>query len=187
VVGPRAAGLRAWIAAAVLCTVVASCSTLQVSHDYDPGADFAALSTYAWAEASDDPTRDRLMERRAIEHANRVLAEKGFVLVATGPDFLIAVHDDVRQKLRVTDLGFDGYAFGPYWSAYGSRRLDVTEYDEGLLILDVIEPGTQNLIWRGVARRPTDERATPTERDARVGEAVEALLAPFPPEVRQGD
>lgn len=182
------ARIRSWLTVVVVSVLTTGCSSLRVSHDYALDADFSELATYAWIQASGDPTRDRLLEQRATAHVDRLLAAMGYEQVDAEPDFLVAVHDDVQQRLSVIDLGYGGsygyggYAYGSHWGAFGSRRLDVTEYDEGVLIIDVIEPEAQRLIWRGIARRPQDYRATPVERDAAVAEAVEALLARFPPD-----
>ena len=47
-------------------------------------------------------------------------------------------------------------------------------------MLDIIDPATSELIWRGVAGRRLST-GTPQERDAYVQEIVSAILAAFPP------
>jgi hypothetical protein len=58
----------------------------------------------------------------------------------------------------------------------------VDQYEEGTLILDLIDPNGMRLIWRGTATTPLDESAGPRQREATVNEAVESILKRFPPE-----
>lgn len=205
------------LAVAALGLLAAACSGLSVDHDYDLEADFESLETYAWIEPGSDLGASEIVHRRAVRHVDDVLASKGFRRVeapvgdedpsddaaagdaATGddasgddasgdaPDFLVAVHHDTEQRVRVTDWGYDYGFWSRGYAGFSSRRLDVTEYEEGVLFIDVVAPAQNRLIWRGEARRAVDAGATAAERDARVREAVERLLAPFPPEPRERD
>jgi len=57
----------------------------------------------------------------------------------------------------------------------------VSYYDEGTVVLDIIDPKTRNLVWRGSAQSRVDDGDTPEERDARVNEAYRRILERFPP------
>jgi len=59
--------------------------------------------------------------------------------------------------------------------------IDVYQYEEGSLVLDVIDPAQSELVWRGTASKAIDRSWTPEERETEVREAVRALLAEFPP------
>ena len=72
----------------------------------------------------------------------------------------------------------------PAWGRYGwarSAEVTVDQYDEGTLILDVIDSCTEKLIWRGMAIDRVEFSARPEQRDERVRLAVEKMLASFPP------
>lgn len=189
--------MRRGLAALGLVLATCGCSNLRVSHDYDLDADFSGYASYAWLEP-EEVGREELTYRRAVDQVDATLGALGFESVGRdAADFWVAVHVDTEQRVRVTDwgLGYDwrlsaryGSSFGGAYGArvgtlggVGAARLDVVEYDEGVLFVDVVDAVGGHLVWRGVARRPIDEGATPTERDARVREAVERLLEPFPP------
>jgi hypothetical protein len=55
-------------------------------------------------------------------------------------------------------------------------------YDEGTLLIDVLEPGSQRLLWRGVGRAEVHRISDPAKREERLREAVAKILERFPPE-----
>ena len=74
-----------------------------------------------------------------------------------------------------------GYGYGGYW---GGGGVDVYQYTEGTLILDLIEAKSKQLVWRGMAQGTIDENASPEQRERRLNEAVMRMLANFPPPKR---
>jgi hypothetical protein len=159
---------------ALLAAGLAGCSGLEVGHDYDRGQDFSALKTWAWApsmasEADHNPRLDRLNRERLQNAIENALTERGFQEVEAGAA-------DFRVRYDAT--------IGPRagWAAPDGRPYptDQRRYDQGTLVVDILTPDDR-LIWRGAARMIVDFEATPEERDARVREAVHAMLGKFPP------
>jgi hypothetical protein len=120
--------------------------------------------------------------------ANRVLrqaivlglASQGYVVDETDPDFTVAVYASAREKLQVTYWDY-GYPWRPrWWSGWGRGRIGptVTEYTEGTVIIDVIDPASRDLLWRGrgVALVSDDER----EYLKHLRNTVAAILEKFP-------
>lgn len=162
----------------LLALALAACSSVSTSHDYDPDADFEALQTYDWIVPPEDSDISELTYRRVVQSTDEVLAEKGFRRDADAPDFLVAAHLGTERRVRVTDYGYQ-YRHGPGY--YGVRDLEVDEYEEGTLILDVVLAETKALIWRGTATGTVDRTATPQKRAERIRAAVQKVLGPFPP------
>jgi hypothetical protein len=48
-------------------------------------------------------------------------------------------------------------------------------------LVDVVDPKSGRLVWRGTARQQYYPKATPQELIERYNETVEAILAKFPP------
>lgn len=153
-----------------------SCSAVSTSFDYDTEADFARLQTYAWVPVEHDETISELVFARVENAVHEVLKARGYLAVPDNPDFSIHAHISrgVRTQINETGERFDDRG----WSGH---HLEVHTYDEGTLVLDVEESSADALVWRGVARRAINDQWTPEQITERVREAVELLLAEFPP------
>ena len=82
--------------------------------------------------------------------------ERGYVIDSAKPDFAVAAYATARQRLNVTDYDY-GY---PYWRHgwWGPVVPAITEYTEGTVVVDVINPTTKELAlaWPGHGiRSPT--------------------------------
>ena len=73
--------------------------------------------------------------------------------------------------------GFGRYGYG-YGVGTGVGYSGSTTYQEGTLILDVIDPATQQIAWRGWG---TSQSRDPQMRPERLRKTVAAILARFPP------
>lgn len=159
----------------ILGAVLAGCTGgVEVSHDYDTTQDFSKLKVWNWAPAKTDSAADvpRVSSlsheriRRAIE---RELIAKHCMRVGQGPpDFLVRYFAAIGPR-------FGERADGD-WSMD-----DLRVYDEGTLIVDVITPEENRLVWRGAARTDLDFSMTPEEREKKANEVVHEIFKNFPP------
>lgn len=167
----------------LLLLTAVGCSPIQVGVDYDPEADFSGLLSYDWAalsEGAHDPRVDNdLLKSRLQAAVNTELATKGFVLSGDAPDFVIGYHAAIEQRIDVREVVTRRYGYRGGW--YDDVATHVREYDEGTLILDIVEAERNQLVWRGTAKGEVDLFAKPEEKAARIQEAVQKLLADFPP------
>jgi hypothetical protein len=77
-----------------------------------------------------------------------------------------------------------GYGYGAsyrpgYWA--GAPETYVYEYEEGTLILDIVNPANKELIWRGSAQDEVNFKSTPEKDQTQLNEAVHQMLEKFPP------
>jgi len=165
---------RASMCAAIVLALLPACSGLATSFDYDTAHVFGPIASYAWIEKQDNS----IAMRRVRDAVDLELRARGFVETASRPDVQIAAHVGSQERLRVVDWGYT-YPQRGYW--HGGRDIDVYQYEEGSLVLDVVDPGQGELVWRGTASKAVDRSWTPEERETEVREAVRALLAEFPP------
>lgn len=178
--------MRTFAFAAPLALAAAACSSVSVSTDWDREADFSRLVTYAWRErAADEPDPfggDTLVGNRVVAAVERELAATGRRPADGPPDFLVDLHAFTREYLEMwTFPSYGGYGWagcGYRWGGWGHDRVMISPVTEGTLVLDFVRPGSNDIVWRGVARSVLDSSSGSPER---VDEAVRKLLAEFPP------
>jgi hypothetical protein len=148
---------RSFTVLAVSLLVLAGCSTIQVSEDFDRGAAFNTYKTFAWmpkpekmpesarAAIDDNP----LLGKRIQEIADEILAGKGMTLAKENPDLLINYYVGFKNRVDITGWG---YWYGPRWGYYWPYLgpYDDYTYTQGTLILDFVDAKTHELVWRGV-------------------------------------
>ena len=158
----------------------ASCTPYSVSTDYDTEADFSKLRTYAWHTASGDvPAVDSLTQKRIVRAVDDALAARGYRKDEGNPDFKVFTLASINQRISSQPVTT---AYGYGWRhGYAFEGTEVTSYDEGTLVVDIISPGTKSLLWRGKARATIDPDRTPEEREERIRGAAFKILELFPP------
>jgi hypothetical protein len=171
---------------ALLLMALGCAPSISVKQDYDKDANFAAMKTYAWVPVPTTAVgsvksaleRNSLLDKRIKESVNAQLTAKGYTQDANNPDFMTLYHTGAEDKVNVTDWG---YGYGHYGGWYGGGGVDVYQYKEGTLILDIIDAKSKELVWRGFAQGTIDPGAPIERREQRLNEAVTRMLANFPP------
>lgn len=165
------------LAAAVLPLL--SCSTMTVRADHDSQFNFDSYSTFALFERQGKerrrPQMSEIVDRRIAAAMEADLTGKEFS--ATSPrdaDFLVTFYTAVRRQVVVNHSGWYGYRHG-YWGG-GTRW--VRSYDEGTLVIDIIDRKRRELVWRGVGEGAF---AKPNPSEQKVVRRVAKVLATFPP------
>jgi hypothetical protein len=176
--------------AALLAALLVGCSTVQVKHDYDPGFDFSGYQSWFWLPpseqgATDPRVHNEITEARVRRALEDTLIARGYSKAPSGEgDFGVGYHLAIEGRIDVRTVDrYYGYGRGwRGWSGgYGYTDTYVDQYDQGMLIVDIVDMRSRQLVWRGTAEARVDESADPERRDARVREAVEKLFAEFPP------
>ncbi len=78
---------------------------------------------------------------------------------------------------------FYGYPWGPFYgpSVAAVPETYVREYEEGSLILDVVDAKAKQLVWRGTAEAELSDNPSASDTRQRIDEAVGQVLSRFPP------
>jgi hypothetical protein len=139
--------------AAVLA--LSACAPVRVSSYAVPKADLTAYRTYAWQPGELGLTGDARLDNnsffreRVQQAADSQLGFRGYQKLATGtPDMLVHIHARVEQRLDSSQIDRDGACEPDECRPY--------VYDEGTLLLDLVDARTNTLIWRGWAERSLD-------------------------------
>jgi hypothetical protein len=172
----KTASLARIAAFALLGTTVLAQS---VTTDYDRSANFASFKSYAWVRGTDVP--DQLNHRRIVQSIDAQLTQKGMRMVekSANPDVLIAYHANFDRDLQIN--GFSS-GWGAYrWGGNRSGTARAQEITVGTLVVDMVDAKSNTIVWRGMASKDLDERASAAKRDKNARQAMEKLFKNYPP------
>jgi Domain of unknown function (DUF4136) len=164
---------------------------MEVSAEWDQSADFSRLKTYAWLPEPPERMHDSrvkymLVEPRVKSSADIDLRHKGYKKVdAAIADFMVGYQVVADKEANVTAInGF--YGFSPAYDFWGRGMGDpgfgntyVERFVQGTLILDIVDPASGKLIWRGYASQAIEPDASLEDKTEIIQEATEKILQNF--------
>ena len=169
----------------LLLALLAACNSMSIESDHDPRIDFTKYQSFEFlpeqSSPSDNPVAEgALIRNRVWDAVRRELGAKGMTFRESGgADLLIAYHADVQEKVDVTT---HGYHYGRWGMGFYGDSVDTYRYNEGRLILDLIDAKSRDLVWRGMATTIVGTARDPEKSTAIINEAVSKMLARYPPE-----
>lgn len=178
-------------AALLIALLVAGCTTLQTDSKLDTTLDFTNFETFAWLDKGALPGEDvrvrdervRITVRDTIE---QVLSDKGYRKADSGQaDFVVSWFGAIEKKIKKDHLD---HLYSPY--GYGTLLRDptlnseapqsISEYEEGTLIIDLLDPKDQHLIWRGTGVGQVVKDRPPETALKNLARSVSKILEPIP-------
>ncbi len=169
---------------AFLIAVTTSCSSIKVSSDFDHQADFAAYKTYAFAKETEQLPIDDINRKRLIDAISKELAAKGFSK-SEQPDVLVDMFVASELKQTATATSSPSYYGGGYryrWGGgFSTTTINVENYTEGTLFVDIVDASTKQLVWQGRGVKTLDPDATPSQREKNINYAVKQIFTKYPP------
>jgi hypothetical protein len=163
-------------AALAIVSCLAACA-VPVTVETDDSARLLAARSWIWLPRPGVPAGDvelARVDQRVRSAAERALARRGFRRSEHGrPAFLLTYYAAVTHSI---DDDAIAYAAG---MPHATRRAlnPFGGYDQGSLIVDVLDPQSGRLLWRGVGRDVFVAEQTPEERAARIDDALESIVS----------
>jgi hypothetical protein len=176
--------IKSILSAVILLMEITGCSSISVTSDYDPEADFKKYTTfdiYTGVIKGSQLENVPLEKRRVLKAIVSEMEKKGFARDESGnAGLMIYAQAGITEKMNVSDNGYD---YGGWWEPdpYGSN-IDVSYYTQGSLIIDFVDHSKKELIWRGIGTEVLRDGGTPEERQKFIGEAIAKILSQYPPE-----
>ncbi len=157
----------------IALAIVAGCSGISVSTDYNTSVDFSEYQTFSWMEPpkSGGYDLDALMSARVKGAVDNQLITKGLKKASTDPDLLVVYHTGKQGQIQI-----DSWGYG-YWGG----GVDAYSYEEGTLVVDLVDATAQKLIWRGTAESALPDSPSAQERTESINKAVVKIFASYPP------
>ncbi|RKG58749.1 DUF4136 domain-containing protein [Corallococcus sp. AB011P] len=174
---------------------LASCAGVDVGTNYDPAAvqRIQQFHTYAWLthpqQTKDTRINNDITNSQVTGAVDQDLQARGYQRVdaSANPDFLIGWQGAINKRLSAETVdNYWGYPWDPFWgSYYGPSQTYVREYDEGTLILDVVDAKEKKLVWRGTAKSDIGNSPSAQTDSGKIEKGVNKMLKDFPPEPKE--
>lgn len=173
--------LMRFAALALLALGLTGCATMNVASHVERGADFSQFRTWDWGKPDALPTGDARLDNNTffIDHlqgaVEKAMAGHQLARVPEGgkADLLVHYHANINQRFQVNEP--DGNCMPP------DCRASVIEYEQGTLVIDVLDARTERLLWRGWAQDSVQGILNNQDRMEReINEAVTKMFARFP-------
>ena len=169
----------------VACLVVAGCASIKAENDYDESANFGSYQSFGWISEHPlvmaDPTTNPMFEGRAMKAISATLQAKGyrFEADASKADFAISFSIGGREQIRVNNYPAP-YRGDRAWGGQYHQEVDVRNYTEGTLSIDLFDVQRKQPVWHGWAVKTISnaDRANPSPV---IKEVIDTILAQFPP------
>jgi hypothetical protein len=164
-----------------------SCApTVKVSSDFDRDADFSKYKTYTLAEEVKNMQINELDRRRLIEALEAGLSAKGITASPNG-DLLVNMNITAEKKQSATATSSGpGYGYGGGYAyrwggGFSTTNINIETYVDGTLFIDFIDASKKQLVWQGRGVKTLDPDATAEQKEQRIKQAVNSILAKYPP------
>jgi hypothetical protein len=159
----------------LLLTATLAASAQKITIEFDQAAFFPKYHTFAIRagelNSANPALNSPLVKQRIDADIARGLSSRGLVLVAAGPSDL-----NVRYRLGVVHgAAVEAYPAG--WRGFGTEIVRVP-YAEGTLVIDLRDPTTRSLVWRGIA---TQEKSDAFKIEGKLDDMVRKALDKYPP------
>jgi hypothetical protein len=152
--------LAAGIAAAMIGACASPGPKIQVQKD--PVANLGAYKTFNFFSplGTDRDGYESIVSATLKEVTTNELVARGYAMSET-PDFLVNFGGKLNEKMKVSSSpaapmpgpywGYYGYRYGYYDPFYRPEQVNVSQYTEGTLTLDIVDAKSKRLVWESVA------------------------------------
>jgi hypothetical protein len=162
--------------------MTSACSTIRIGSDHDRDANFSAYHTYAWLPRPHYHTVNPLVVKRAHDAIDAELHSRGYSLAADSGSADFTVNFTVGAHDR-EDVQFYPAVYRGTWRwglGYYGQTVDVRQYREGTLAIDVFDGSSHQPVWTGWASEPIGHEDKERSTDA-LRTTASAILDRFPP------
>jgi hypothetical protein len=177
-----------------LLILLPACSFMETDYRYDRTQDFSDYRSFAW-----------LNEDIAVRGKFKVDNERLDELIRSGIEMTLITKGFRKQNPQIADFHINYRAaiytktadqYHPQWfdinqpyrtsstgysNSLSANTKHPLSYENGTLVIDMIDNKTQKLVWRGILQTPVGLYNERNQQAERINEAVMTVLEAFPP------
>jgi hypothetical protein len=153
---------------------VATAFGQKITVEFDQSADFTRYKTFAIRDGqlnSRNPALNSELIKKQIENdIVRDLSARGLEVTPGKADLNVRYRFGSARKAEL-----ESYPAG--WRGLGTRVVRVP-YTEGTLVIDLRDPSTRSLVWRGIA---SEEKSDGAKIEGKLNDMVRKAIEKYPP------
>jgi Domain of unknown function (DUF4136) len=159
----------------LLGAMALACSTMTTAVDYDHTINWSQFHTFQLADGTKSP--DTFTQKRIEDGITTALTSKGWQAVASNPDILVYSHVVLTSEKQWNAQSMGGFGYRGRMGG-GMATATQTNIPIGTIIVDMVNPKTKEMVWRGTAQ---DQVSGGGSDKGEVQDAMKALFKNFPP------
>ena len=149
---------------------------------YDKNVDLGSFKTFDYRDSLAASVVDKAPP--VHEMIKLLIIEKlqngGMEWVEEDPDVLVTYHTEADQamKMNVT-LHSYSYSAGWWWSPLWGSGMDVSSWSQGTLVVDIWNPKTEEIVWRGAVVGVIPENPSAAKAQKTIEKALSLMSKEF--------
>ena len=154
-----------------------ACSSVNTAVDYDHTVNWSQFHTFQIMEGTKSPVS--FTQKRIEDGITQQLQSKGLQPVTSNPDLQVYPHVVLSQEKQWNATSMGGFGYRG-WGGMGGGMATATQttIPIGNLVVDLVNPKTRELVWRGQA---SDQVSGSGEDRGKIDAAVAQMFRNFPP------
>ena len=174
----------------LLVVWLAACSPVKVQTDVSSTVNLSDMKTFDWLDTTAAPGTDARVNNPELAHLVRTATEKnllkkGFVKNGSA-DFLVNWLGAIEDRVQTESIQhfYSSYGYGTLsagQAAHSKETSAVRSYEEGVIIIDILDPQKQILLWRGKGTRRLMKDMSKAQVTRYINLSVDEILKNFPP------
>ena len=169
----------------------ANAQNQSVMYNFDHEADFSKYKTYRWVSIKSADLGNFQLQEQIKGALEAELQKKGLTKIENGTaDLDIGCQGAVSTETKYTTYEEDEYGQG--WGDGWQGRMVATRPSQskytiyiGQLALDMYDDARKKIVWRAVASKTIDPKASPQQQKKKIARAAFMLLEDYPPSKSQ--
>jgi hypothetical protein len=149
---------------------------------YDKNIDLGAIKTFDYRDVLASSVVDKAPPVHEMIKLLIIskLQDGGMKWDKENPDVLVTYHTDAAQamKLNVTLYSYT-YSAGWWWSPLWGSGMDVSTWTQGTLMVDIWNPKTETIVWRGAVVGVVPEDPSPAKAQKTIEKALNLMSKEF--------
>lgn len=167
---------------ALLLLMANSALSQDIRYDSDDATDFSKFKTYKWITLKSVAPIDKLTDEQIKASLDAALARKGLTKLNGDGAADLLIGYQTTEQITETFAGYSGWGTGPSWHVADGQTNKSSMIYKGELAVAIYNAAKHELVWKGVASKALDPKASPEKRQKNLNKAVAKLMKNYPPQ-----